>query len=47
MGRKVIHISLEDETYYKIKERADKEHLKLSTWVKQKLMELLNRVNNK
>jgi hypothetical protein len=42
MGRKVIHISLPEEVYYKIKESARKEHLPLSTWVKQRLLKLLN-----
>ena len=42
MGRKVIHISLPDEDYYKIKETARKEHLKLSTWVRKTLLEVFN-----
>ena len=42
MARKIIHISLKDDEYFCVKEQAKKEHLKVSTWARQKLLELLN-----
>jgi len=43
MKRQVIHISLVGEIYYELKKRADKAHLKLSTWVRQKIMEIIKK----
>jgi hypothetical protein len=42
MKRKIVHISLPDEAYYKIKEFAKKEHLKISTWIRQIILKLIN-----
>jgi len=47
MGRKVVHISLPDEIYYKFKDIAHKEHLKLSTWIRKKVLELLSKGSGK
>lgn len=42
MARKIIHISFKEDEYFCIKEQAKKEHLKVSTWARQKLLGLLN-----
>lgn len=42
MARKVVHISLSEEIYFKLKEYAKREHLKLSTWIRKKILDLLN-----
>jgi len=42
MGRKTVHISLPEEIYYKFQEIAKREHLKLSTWIRKKILEAIN-----
>jgi hypothetical protein len=42
MVRKVVHISLGEEVYRKFREMAKREHLKLSTWIRKKLMDITN-----
>jgi hypothetical protein len=42
MKRKTVHISLPEEIYFKLQDFAKKEHLRLSTWIRQMILKKVN-----
>jgi hypothetical protein len=47
MKRKTVHISLPETDYFKLQEHAKREHLRLSTWIRQMLLKIANNATGK